>query len=155
RRAGHARHRRRRGRPGRRGARHPDVHRLFAAAQGAPRARGRGAPAVEGGRRAMSRERQLPPEVDALLDHEREIQPLPASVRARPLARARAALVAGSATRLATPTPVPRTRWAAVAVLICIGGATVGAAAYQFRAHLAPAPEIRPIAAPVKTMATT
>jgi len=102
----------------------------------------------------MRHERPLPPEVDALLDHEREIQPLPATVRARALARARAALVAGSATRLATPTPVPRTRWAAVAVLICIGGATVGAAAYQLRAHLAPAPEIRPIAAPVKTVVT-
>ena len=44
----------------------------------------------------MSRERPpLSPEVRALLDHEREIPPLPATVRARALARAHAAVVAG------------------------------------------------------------
>ncbi|HMF43628.1 MAG TPA: hypothetical protein VKQ32_23300 [Polyangia bacterium] len=100
----------------------------------------------------MSSERPLPPDVDALLDHEREIPPLPASVRARALARARAALVAGAATRAAMPTPVPRTRWAAVAALICVGGATVGAAAYEIRVHLAP-PIIQPVVAPVQPIA--
>ena len=46
----------------------------------------------------MNREQPpLPPEVRALLDHEREIAPLPATVRARAIARARAALVAGVA----------------------------------------------------------
>ena len=77
-------------------ARHTALHRLLAAAQGASGARGRDTTNVEGGRRPMSRERPpLSPEVRALLDHEREIPPLPASVRARALARARAALVAG------------------------------------------------------------
>ncbi|HEY7374382.1 MAG TPA: hypothetical protein VIF57_19620, partial [Polyangia bacterium] len=88
----------------------------------------------------MSRERPpLSPEVGALLEHEREIPPLPATVRARAIARARAALVAG-VPRRATPIPARRTRWAAVAAVVCILGAGVGAAAYQIRAHLAPPP---------------
>ena len=100
----------------------------------------------------MTRERQLPPEVRALLDHEREVPPLSAATRARAIARARAALVAG-VDRRATPVPVRHTGWAAAAALICILGGAVGAAAYQFRAYLAPAPEIHPIPAPVKAVA--
>jgi hypothetical protein len=102
----------------------------------------------------MIRERPpLSPEVGALLDHEREIPPLPATVRARAIARARAALVAGVARR-ATPIPARRPRWAAVAAVVCILGAGVGAAAYQIRAHIylappPPAPVSRPVAAPV------
>ena len=104
----------------------------------------------------MKREQPpLSPEARALLDYEREVTPLPATVRARAIARARAALVAG-VDRRATPIPVRGTRWAAAAAVICILGIGVGAAAYQFRAYIspAPAPEVRPIAAPVKTIAT-
>src|SRR4029077_11696299 len=55
--------------------------------------------------------------------------------------------------RRATPVPVRHTRWAAAAALLCILGGAVGAAAYQFRAFLAPAPAIHPLAAPVKAVA--
>jgi hypothetical protein len=87
----------------------------------------------------------LSPETRALLDREREIPPVPAAVRARALARARAALEAGAATRRAAPAAAPRTRWAAVAALICVGGAAVGAGAYQFRDRLMP-PKAAPAA---------
>jgi hypothetical protein len=100
----------------------------------------------------MNRERPLPPEVRALLDHEREIQPLPTTVRARAVARARAALLAGVDRRV-VPVPARRPRWLAVAAMICIVSAGVGAAAYQVRAHLASPPEIRPLPAPVKIVA--
>ena len=64
--------------------------------------------------------RRFRPRSDALLDHEREIPPLPATVRARALARARAAAGgrrASGATRLSRPRRVragrlPR-RWSA------------------------------------------
>jgi len=100
----------------------------------------------------MNRERPLPPEVRALLDHEREIQPLPATVRARAVARARAALLAG-VDRRAVPVPARRPRWLAAAAMICIISAGVGAAAYQVRVHMASPPEIRPLPAPVKIVA--
>jgi hypothetical protein len=100
----------------------------------------------------MTRERPLPPEVRALLDHEREIQPLPATVRARAVARARAALVAGVDRRV-VPMPARRPRWLAAAAMICIIGAGVGAAAYQVRVQMASPPEIRPLPAPVKHVA--
>jgi len=101
----------------------------------------------------MSLERPLPPDVRALLDHEREIPALSAATRARAIARARAALVAG-VDRRATPVPIRHPRWAAAAALFCILGGAVGAAAYQFRAYLAPPAEIHPIPTPVKTVAT-
>jgi hypothetical protein len=104
----------------------------------------------------MTRDRPpLSPDVRELLDHEREIPPLPATVRARAIARARAALVAGVGRR-ATPIPAPRTRWAAVAAGICILGGAVGAAAYQIRARLTPppAPPINHPAAPVQVAAS-
>jgi hypothetical protein len=93
----------------------------------------------------------LPPDVRALLDHEREIQPLPATVRARALARAHAAVVAGGS-RVATPAPAPRTRWAAAAAVVCLLSVAVGASAYQIRAriHLATPPSRPPAAAPVQ-----
>ena len=96
----------------------------------------------------MTRERQLPPEVRALLEHERAVPPLSATTRARAIARARAALVAGI-DRPAAPVPVRRHRWVAAAAAICILGGAVGAAAYQFRALMtpAPAPEIHPLPA--------
>jgi hypothetical protein len=100
----------------------------------------------------MNREQPLlPSEVRALLDHEREVPSLPATVRARAIARARAALVAG-VDRGSAPTVVRHPRWAAAAAVLCILGGAVGAAAYQVRAHLSPPPEVRPIPAPVKTV---
>jgi len=99
--------------------------------------------------------RELPPrptysaEVSALLAHEREVPPLPATVRARAMARARAALVAG-VPRRATPVPVPQRRWLAAAAAIAILGGAVGAGAYQLRAYLAPRPTIVPLPAPVE-----
>jgi hypothetical protein len=101
----------------------------------------------------MKREQPpLSPEARALLDHEREVPPLPAVVRARAMARARAALVAGVDRRVA-PVAVRHPRWAAAAAVICILGVGVGAAAYQVRAYFVPAPEVRPLPAPVKTIA--
>jgi hypothetical protein len=98
----------------------------------------------------MTREHEpLSTEVRALLDHEREITPLPATVRARAVARARAALVAGVARADRSIAVPPRPRWAAAAAVIGILSVGVGAAAYQFRAYLAPAPaNDRPGAAP-------
>jgi len=90
----------------------------------------------------------LPPEVRALLDHEREIQPLPATVRARALARAHAAVVAG-VDRGAAPAPAPRTRWVAAAAVFCLLSVAVGASAYQIRAHLATPPSHPPAPSPV------
>ena len=95
----------------------------------------------------------LSPETRALLDQERELTPLPATVRARAMARARAALVAGTPTRRSAPTPAPRTRWAAVAALLCLISGGVGAAAYQIRARLVPAPHERPAPPPVVKVA--
>jgi hypothetical protein len=96
----------------------------------------------------MNRERPLPPEVRALLEHERAVPPLSATTRARAIARARAALVAGI-DRPVAPVPVRRHRWVAAAAVICILGGAVGAAAYQFRALMTPAaaPEIHPLPA--------
>jgi hypothetical protein len=94
----------------------------------------------------------LSPEARALLDQEREIPPLPATVRARALARARAALVAGTATRRAAPPAAPRLRWAAAA-LICLVSGTVGAAAYQIRARLMQPPPAPAAPRPVEIVA--
>lgn len=89
----------------------------------------------------MNREREpLSPETRALLIHEREITPLPATVRARAVSRARAALVAGVARADRSVAVAPRPRWAAAAAVIGILSVGVGAAAYQFRAYLAPVP---------------
>ena len=104
----------------------------------------------------MTRERTASPETRALLDHEREVPPLPAAMRARAVARARAALVAGARGRDPASRSRRDTRWAAAAALIGILGGGVGAAAYQFRAYLAPAPETpannRPAAPPQQAL---
>ena len=83
----------------------------------------------------------------ALLERERSIPVQPAAVRARMLARARAALltgaVAGAATANAAPpaSPARRTWWAAAAVVACVAGVAAGAVAYQTaRAHPRPEP---------------
>jgi hypothetical protein len=95
---------------------------------------------------------QLPPDVRVLLDHEREIPPLPATVRARAIARARAALVAGVDRGAAAPAPPHQTRWAVAAAVICLLGGAVGAAAYEIRVHFTTPPEVRPTL-PVKIVA--
>jgi hypothetical protein len=101
----------------------------------------------------MNRERPpLPPDVDELLQHEREIPPLPATVRARAVARARAALLAG-VERRPTPVPARRIRWAAAAAVLLLVSGGIGAAAYQIRARLASPPEVHPLPAPVKPVA--
>jgi hypothetical protein len=75
---------------------------------------------------------KLSPATLALLDQERHIGVLPAAARARALARARAALVAGVTWR-----PIPSMAWLAVrwtAVgLICVA---TGAAAYEVSARM-------------------
>jgi len=101
--------------------------------------------------------RQLPPvspEVRALLERERVIAPLPAQVRARSLARARAALVAG---RVTPPSgfPAPRGRhWGLAVAAASIASAAVGTTAYEVGAHRPPAAAERP-AAPVLPPVTT
>jgi hypothetical protein len=91
----------------------------------------------------------LSPEARALLDQERDIQPLSATVRARAMARARAALVAGTPTRRSAPTPARQTRWAAAAALLCLISGGVGVAAYQVRARLTNVPHEQPVPPPV------
>jgi hypothetical protein len=94
----------------------------------------------------------LSPEVRALLDHERSIPPLPASVRVRALVRARAAVVAGGVMQLALPGAARRTRWVVLAAAICLVSAVVGAGAYEIRARLAD--KSRPAASIVSVVAT-
>jgi len=95
----------------------------------------------------------LPPEVEALLDHERDISPVPAAVRARALARARAALVAGAARSPSRRSAAPRRiRWAAAAAMVCVGGAALGAVAYEIRSRLIDVPSARPAAPPVTSV---
>jgi hypothetical protein len=74
---------------------------------------------------------ELSPEVQALLDRERQISVLPAAARTRMLSRARAALAAGVA-RQPIPSRAPAAvRWAAAAGLACVAAAAAGAAAYS------------------------
>ncbi len=90
----------------------------------------------------MTRTRGTPsPEVRALLDEERAIPALPATVRARALARARAALAAGVVAPTSRPVVAPRAslpaRWAASVALVCVASAALGAAAYGIHLHRA------------------
>jgi hypothetical protein len=77
----------------------------------------------------------LPPDVSALLDRERDIPPVPAAVRARALARARAALAAGGVTRRAPPARPSRLRWAAAVALACVASGAMAAAGYEIHAR--------------------
>jgi hypothetical protein len=107
------------------------------------------------------RDEPLSPKIRALLDQEREVPPVPVTVRARALTRARAALATGSVvTRRAPPAPPSRLRWAAGFALACTASAAVAAAAYEIHARWGtpaeqapataprPAPRAAPIAAP-------
>jgi len=85
--------------------------------------------------------RPISPEVRALLDRERPIPPQLPAVRARAIARARAALVISDApSPAAPPVTVPRLRWAVVGVLASVASAAVGVTAYAIHARKAPAP---------------
>jgi hypothetical protein len=85
----------------------------------------------------------LPPDVDALLERERIIPPLPAGQRARAMARARASLAAPIVGTTASRA-APRTRWpaAAAAALVVVVG--VAAAAYEIHARRVAVPTTRP-----------
>ena len=86
----------------------------------------------------MTERREGSPDVQALLEREREIPPVGAAVRARALARARAAIAAGPPAKAALPrTRVPQLRWAAAAVLLLVASAAAGAAVFQYRARVA------------------
>lgn len=93
---------------------------------------------------------ELPPDIRTLLQHEREIPPVPAAVRARALARARAALEARSqpmyVPRVSRP---PRLRWAVAACVTFAAAAAVGAGAYEVRLHLVQPPAPAAAAPPV------
>jgi len=104
----------------------------------------------------------LSPEVRALLDREREIPPLPAAVRARALARAQAALLAGGVTAPDKFDRTPRTSWSSTAIAgavvaaASVAAAAVGAISYQVGAHRqAPAVEQPAAAAGVVTAVPT
>ena len=93
----------------------------------------------------------LSPDVRALLAEERAIPPQPALVRARALARARAALAAGVAAPAAPLRAVLRPTWATYVTLTCVVSAAVDLAAYQIHAHSArggPAAVAAPVPAP-------
>jgi hypothetical protein len=97
----------------------------------------------------------LAPDVASLLGHERDISPVPAAVRARALGRARAALVAGAARSPSRHVVAPRRiSWAAAAALVCVGGAAIGAVAYEIRSRLIEPPSAPPAAAPVTRVAS-
>ena len=97
--------------------------------------------------------KELPPEVQALLDSERQISVLPAAARTRALSRARAALAAGVATR-----PIPlrapsALRWAAAAGLACAATVAAGAAAYSIGVRARPVAPPGVAAPPVESTA--
>jgi hypothetical protein len=90
----------------------------------------------------------VPHELRALLAHEREIEALPETTRARMLARARASLVAGVARPVRRPARASVFRWAAAAAIVCVAGVAAGAVAYEVRARFAPQPAPAPAPAP-------
>ena len=85
----------------------------------------------------MSRSRPPPlsPEVRALLDRESSIPPVAAPARARALARARAAVVAGRLTLPVEFLSAPRTRWGIALAVALVASAAVGATAYEMGTH--------------------
>jgi len=93
----------------------------------------------------------LPPDVNALLDLERVIPPLPAAQRARAMARAQASLATPVATTTVPPGAAQRTRWPAMAAAAALVlSVAVAAAAYGIHARRASKPATRPAApAPV------
>jgi len=96
-----------------------------------------------------------PPAADLrpLLEHERVLPPVPPAVRARVLARMRAAQAAGlkAAPVASGPSWPSRARWAVAAALLCLVSTAATAAVIEFRARLIKAPEqrVEPVAAVV------
>jgi len=100
----------------------------------------------------MTERDPLPPELRALIEHERLLPAVPAAQRARALARARAALATREAAMI-VPTHVHSgRRWLAAAAAALLASAAVGAAAYEIRAHLTP-PHVAPAARPTPVVA--
>jgi len=99
----------------------------------------------------------LSPEVLALLEHERVLPSLPAHVRARSLARARAALLAGRVTPPAGYDRAGRGGHAGLVKVaaVCVASAVIGAAAYRLASQgepaqpTSPAPVVHSVAAPL------
>lgn len=79
----------------------------------------------------------LPSDIRALLDSERSIQPLAPTLRARAVARARAAVAAGPVDDAPVEPRMPRIRWVVAACLTFAAASAIGAGTYQLRAHLA------------------
>jgi hypothetical protein len=96
----------------------------------------------------------LSQEVRALLDRERAIPPVSTAVRARTVPRARAALAAGGAMVWPPLRAAPRIRWAAVTVLALLGGAALGAGAYEVRVRLQPRLLVQPVVEAIVTPAS-
>jgi hypothetical protein len=91
------------------------------------------------------------PQVRSLLERERAIPAVPAAVRGRALARARAVLAAGVSAEQVPSTAPRKMRWAAAAMLILLASAAVATAAYRIgiRAKpVAPAVEVSPTPRP-------
>lgn len=86
----------------------------------------------------MTRSRPPSPDVRALLDQERVVPPVPASVRARSLSRARAALVAGRVTPPAGFSTAPRSRRGIALAAAGVATVAIAAAAYELGARQHP-----------------
>lgn len=81
----------------------------------------------------------LSPEVEALLDRERVVPPVPSHVRTRALARARAALIAGRITAPQDPRGASRARWGVATAIACAASVAAAATAYEIGSHRRPA----------------
>ena len=97
----------------------------------------------------MSSHSPLSPELRALLDRERELPAVPSSVRARAIARARAALVAGRFTAPSGFGAPPRHRWGLTIALACAASVAAAATAYEIGSSRRSAATDRPAASVV------
>jgi hypothetical protein len=95
------------------------------------------------------------PEVRALLDQERNVPRVPAQVRKRALARARAALVAGRVTVPSSFPAAPKTRWGVAVAIACLASVAAAATAYEIGARRRPAPAEGPSAPVIHLMVTS
>lgn len=75
----------------------------------------------------------LSPETEVLLAHERDIAPVPSSVRDRAMTRARASLRTSGVNTPVIPRAPTRARWAIAAGMLGFASVAMGAAAYQIR----------------------
>jgi hypothetical protein len=88
----------------------------------------------------MSRSRPpVSPEVEALLDRERVVPPLPSHVRARAVERAQAALIAGRVSSPFELNAASPTRWRVAIALACAASVAAAATAYEIGSHRRPA----------------